>query len=739
MHSQLRTRAGAADASLSATPHLVPRPAKLCAALALALAAGQSLAPASLAAQGAADFTMEQVRSYPFPTGLTAASAGARIAWAFDEQGRRNVWVAEGPGWRARQVTPYTRDDGQELTSVSVSGDGRWVVYVRGGEHSGNWDSRQPVNPASSPIPPSLQLWAVPFAGGEPVLLADGGDAPAISPAGDRVVFERAGALWEVPVDGGSPARRIVATVQGSVAEASWSPDGSRLAFVSRRGDHSFIGVYASDSTPILWLSPSTSRDASPRWSPDGRRVAFVRRPGAGGPPEPVLERSPRPWAIHVADAATGEGKRVWQSEATLRGSLPNTHGGANLHWAAGGRIVFASYQDGWPHLYSIPEDGGTPLLLTPGSYMVEHVSLSPDRRTLLFAANTGSTPDDLDRRHVVRVPVDRAAPEVLTPGAGLEWSPVMTGDGSQVAFLGATAQRPPLPMVMPMAGGAPRLLAEERIPADFPTSSLVTPKSVTFRAADGTTVYGQLFERADGRRDRPAVLFVHGGPPRQMLVGWNYSDYYSNAYAANQYLASRGFVVLAVNYRLGIGYGYDFHNPPAAGMAGASEYQDVKAAGEYLRDLPQVDGRRVGVYGGSYGGYLTALALARDSDIFAAGVDIHGVHDWTSDEGQRLGANRWRYERSDRDSAAAVAWASSPLADIATWRSPVLLIQGDDDRNVRFSQTVDLVQRLRAAGVPFEELVIPDDTHHFMRHANWVRVDRATAEFFERRLGSPR
>jgi dipeptidyl aminopeptidase/acylaminoacyl peptidase len=218
------------------------------------------------------------------------------------------------------------------------------------------------------------------------------------------------------------------------------------------------------------------------------------------------------------------------------------------------------------------------------------------------------------------------------------------------------------------------------------------------------------------------------------MLLGWHYSDYYANTYAVNQYLASRGYVVLSVNYRLGIGYGYDFHQPPDAGPRGAAEYRDVLAAVEWLRAQPGVDGKRIGIWGGSYGGFLTALALARNSDLFAAGVDLHGVHDWTAERTRSL--LEPRYEKApDVARALDVAWSSSPVASVKTWRSPVLLIHGDDDRNVRFAQTVDLARRLAAAKVPFEELIIPDDTHHWMRHANALRADSATAEFFDRKL----
>lgn len=667
---------------------------------------------------------------YPFPSQLTAAATGSRIAWTLNERGRRNVWVAEGPEYTPRQLTRYDTDAGQEITSLQLSRDGRWVVFVRGGDFSSNWDDAQPVNVLHHAAPPKVQIFAVPFAGGNAKALGEGGE-PVIAPTNDRVAFTKERAIWLVPIDGSAAAKKTVA-LRGDNGSPVWSPDGTRLAFVSNRGDHAFIGVYTPGQPAVRWIAPTTHRDATPRWSPDGQRLVFVRRPGAGGVPEPILEQRPTEWALWTADIASGEARRLWQSPVSLRGSVPSTHGGVNLHWAAG-RIVFVSYMDGWPHLYSLAEDGGDPLLLTPGNYMVEHVALSPDRRTLVFSANTGPDADDIDRRHVARASVDRAGVEVLTPGAGIESTPVFTGDG--IALLGATPQRPALPAVIAPETRQLRWLGADRLPADFPTAQLVTPKKVVFEAPDGVSVHAQLFDAGPPGARRPAVLYIHGGPMRQMLLGWHYSDYYANAYALNQYLASRGFVVLSVNYRLGIGYGREFHHAKGGGSQGASEYQDIKAAGEWLRRQPQVDPAAVGVYGGSYGGYLTALALGRNSDLFAAGVDIHGVHDRTAPRGGAASRTlRDKYALApDAERAMDIAWQSSPVSAVGTWKSPVLLIHADDDRNVAFSQTVDLVRRLRAGGVPHEEIVIPDDTHHFLLHANQLRVNRATAAFFEK------
>lgn len=670
----------------------------------------------------AQQFTMEAVTSYPFPSVLTSASTGNGIAWALNEQGKRNVYVAAGPDYTPRKLTDYTQDDGQEISSLSISADGKWVVYTRGGDHGGK-ESSNPVNATHMPIPPKTEVWSVPFAGGTAKVLSEG-DFPAISPRGDSVAFIKGGQIWIAPADGASPARNLF-TVKGSCHSIAWGPDGAGLAFVNNRNDHSYIGVYRNAASPLQWIAPGFSRDLSPHWSPDGKQIAFIRTPGTGGAPDSLLARKHQPWAIWTAAIASGEGRLLWKAPVTLPGSIPTTDGGTNLNWPTDDRITFLSYHDGWPHLYSITPKGGTPLLLTPGAFMAEHIEPSPDGKWIVFSANTGPAAADIDRRHLARVPVDKAAMELLSSGDGIETYPVVTGDGKSIAALTATAQQPLLPAVMPFRKGVPKVIGKTLLPASFPEAQMVTPKPVTFKAPDGTLVHAQLFEPKDKAAKHPAIVYIHGGPQRQMLLGWHYMDYYANGYAVNQYLASQGFIVLSVNYRLGIGYGYDFHKPPHAGIIGASEYQDIKAAGEWLAAQPQVDARKIGVYGGSYGGFLTAHALGRDSKLFAAGVDIHGVH------------NRSQFmpppsatTAPDVDTALKVSWMSSPVAYVNTWTSPVLLIHADDDRNVDFGQTIDLLRRLEDKGVPFEYLAIPDDTHHWMKYSNALRVDEVTAAF---------
>ena len=647
------------------------------------------------------------------------------FAWLEMRNGVRAVWIAEGPSAKPRLLYSSGSDDGMELSGLSWSDDGKVLAWSRGGGEHNSWaNGLAPPNPASAVDQPKLEIWAS-VSGGKPQLVGEG-EEPAVSATG-RIAFLKDDAVWIVDPRGNAKPAKLFYD-RGKDGSLAWSPDGTKLAFVSRRGDHSFVGVYADHDTPITWLSPATAIDANPAWSPDGSQIAFSRQDGDADLLALPLVEKPNPFSIWVASATSGQAQRVWQSPSTLNGSYPGVPDGLFLMWGANDRLTFRAELDGWPHLYALAAKGGEPVLLTPGQFMVEHVALSPDRTTLFFDGNMGAAPGDIDRRHLFRVSIGRPGATALTPGTGLEWTPVPVGP-NRIAFVGSSATAPMRTMVADLDGGNSRPVRGE---APDTVPPLVTPRPVAFTAADGTLVHGQVFD-ARGAKARPGLIFVHGGPPRQMLLGWSYMDYYAHAYAMNQYYASRGYVVLSVNYRLGIGYGRAFQHAARAGPAGNSEYQDVVAGARFLQKLQGVDPARIGIWGGSYGGLLTAHALAHDSATFKAGVDFHGVHDWSLYP-DRISKPQ-RYEQGDYDLAMKRAFESSPEAALAGWKSPVLLIHGDDDRNVRFDQTVDLARRLRTRGIRYEELILPNEIHGFLRYDSWLRADTAAVYFLDREL----
>jgi dipeptidyl aminopeptidase/acylaminoacyl peptidase len=700
----------------------------ICFAL-LSLLGIASVAPAQ------SSFTLEQVLSSPFPSNLVAAEHGNRVAWVFDAKGVRNIWVAAGPDFvhSARQLTHYREDDGQPIASLRLTADGKTAVYALGSELN---DAQESANPESWTKGAKQQVFAldVDEKKAEPRLLGEMGcpeegcEDIEISPDGHLAIWAAKKKLWLASLDGKQQAKEL-ATVRGSGAEPQWSPDGRHIAFVSERDSHSLIALYDFGGTSIRYLSPSVDKDSTPRWSPDGKWIAFVRTPGSEHK-LPMIPVRPRPWSIWIADASTGQAHVVWRSGEKLDDSLPELTEDASFKFAADGRIVFSSEQDGRNHLYSVATSGGTATLLTPGDFDVEDVALSGDKASIVYSSNE----TDVDRRHLWRVSVSGGQPQqALTTGETMEWSPVHTGDGKNILCLGSTATSPAMPYLI--TGNDRQMIAKQALPADFPSGSLVTPKQVIFKSEDGLSIHGQLFLPKNASGKVPGLVFMHGGPIRQMMLGFHYMDYYHNAYAENEYLASRGYAVLSVNYRLGVMYGRAFREAPNTVWRGAAEYKDVVAAGRYLQSLPEVDGDKIGLWGGSYGGFLTAMGLSKNSDLFKSGVDFHGVHDWSVFLTERPYFGNLALKPPDADDAIKLAWQSSPDAYVSGWKSPVLLIHGDDDRNVPFSQTVDLVQRLRAQHAPFEELILPDEIHGFLMWKMWIRTYGATADFFDRTL----
>jgi dipeptidyl aminopeptidase/acylaminoacyl peptidase len=693
--------------------------------LGCALLAGAALLGATLcsgaAPASASAFSIEQALSAPFPSSLAAAPAQGRFAWVFNDRGSRNVWVAEPAGkgaYRSHAVTSYVGDDGFDLGEVGWDAKGEWVLYVRGGSFEGGG----PVNVLSKPAGPAAQeIWAVSPVQAAPRLLAAGHGAVA-APNDKRVAYISNDQIWITRLDESASPKQLLHD-RGVDAELHWSPDGSRLAFVSARGDHSFIGVYDFARDAITWLAPSVDGDGSIAWAPDGLHIAFIRVPAHGELAE--FQREAAPWSIWLADARTGQGREIWKAQSDIGSQFSPSQSPDNLLWAGDDRLIFPWERSGWLHLYALSTQGGEAAPLTPGEFEIFRFALAQDGRHVVYCANQG----DLDHRHVWSVATAGGPPKALSRGNGIEDMAVVAGDS--VAVLHSDGRRPLRPAVL---AGSGRIedLAPGSTPAEFPVDRLVEPQAVLLRSTDGLELHGQLFAAAAraGER-RPAVLFFHGGPTRQMLLGWHPLDAYSYTYAMNQYLAAKGYIVLSVNYRGGIGYGLNFRVPEKFAFAGASELNDIRGAAYYLRGRADVDPKRIGIWGPSYGGLMTSLGLSRASDLLAAGVDYAGVSDWSA----LLSAHMSLSAPGASQDQMRLAFESSTLATMGTWRSPVLLIHADDDRNVPFAQTVDLVRALRKQGVPFEQVIIPDEVHDLLLYRSWLTLFHAADDFLDRQL----
>ena len=672
-----------------------------------------------------AQFTIEQVLSAPFPTELKASPTGNKVAWVFNQQGSRNIFVAEAPDFKPLKITNYEGDNGQEINSLTFTPDGNAIVFIRGG-----------ANNAAGEIPNPIQLQegverAIFIIGtdGKNLKKLVNGTYPRISPKGETLAYLSGGQVFTVRLDSAKATGRKLFQSRGSQNSIRWSPDGSQIAFISSRGDHSFVGICEVATKTIKFLDMSVDGDIDPVWSPDGKSLAFIRKPFAKDALIFGPERESNPWSIRIVDVLTGKGREVWKAK-TGRGSAFFENGivaDNRLFWSAENYLIFGYEGDGWHHLYGISANGGEAKLLTPNDGETEYLALSTDKKSIIYNANIG----DIDRRHLWQVSPSGGNPKQITLGTGIEWSPVQLPNG-QVICLHSDASTPARPCLV-QVDGKMKDFTLEMISSDFPSSQLIQPQAVTVTAKDGMKIPAQLFLPKNHKAGdkHPAAIFFHGGSRRQMLLGFNYSDYYHKAYAMNQYLASQGYVVLAVNYRSGIGYGMEFREALNYGATGASEYNDVVGAGLFLKNRPEVDGSKIGLWGGSYGGYLTALGLAQNSDLFAAGVDIHGVHDWNTTTRNFIPS----YDANKRSEWAKTAYESSPMFFVNTWKSPVLLIHGDDDRNVPFNETVILAEALRKNKVYFEQLIFPDEVHSFLLHKNWLNAYKSSAEFFDKFL----
>ena len=458
------------------------------------------------------------------------------------------------------------------------------------------------------------------------------------------------------------------------------------------------------------------------QWSEDGARAVLLAR-AADNKDRWVMSLDPSTAKTRVLARVHDDAWVGGPGSFTL-GWLPDNR-----------RVYFVSERDGWAHLYAVSADGGEPAQLTSGKFEVSDVRLSPDKTKFYFTSSEGS----LFERQLYTMSVDGGARTRLTTMPGNNQAEV-SPDGLSLAVVRSYSNRPPELYLQPNRPAASttsaaastqnpevKQVTTSPIP-EFFTYEWTDPPIVSFRARDGANVYGRLYKPANFRRGGPAVLFVHGAGYLQDVTRW-WSSYYRE-YMFHHLLMERGFLVLSIDYRGSAGYGRDWRTGIYRHMGG-KDLDDHVDAVRYLVNEHGVDPRRVGIYGGSYGGFMTLMAMFNTPDIFAAGAALRPVTDWAH-YNHPYTSNILNDPQDDPEAYRQ----SSPIYFAQGLKGALLICHGMVDTNVNFQDTVRLAERLIELRKENWELApYPVEDHSFDRADSWADEYKRILKLFSEQL----
>ena len=510
---------------------------------------------------------------------------------------------------------------------------------------------------------------------------------------------------------GDAQDRRRVAILNLETGDAVWAGlDGVSDAIAIPKPP------FGDEARPAAKPDPAPKRDVrwgSPLLSPDGSiAVASIR----------AADNTER-WLAKI-DPATGKTTVLdhIKDEAWVR------DGGQG--WLNDNkRLWFLAEHDGWMHLYTIDATAASPAnkQLTTGKFEVDNVDLSTDGRTFYFR----STEVHPGERHMYSMSIDGGARTRLTSTTGAH-DGTIAPDNTIFGMVSSSSNRPPEVYLMANRAGAPETRMTTSTAPEWLTYNWVDPQLITYKSRDGKDVYARLFtpEMVGAKRDpkAPAVVFVHGAGYAQNAHKY-WSSYYRE-YMFHHLLASRGYVVLDPDYRASAGYGRDWRTAIYRWMGG-HDLNDVVDGAAYLVKTQKVNAGRIGVYGGSYGGFITLMALFTSPDTFAAGAALRPVTDWAH-YNHGYTSNILNEPQTDNDAYRK----SSPIYFAEGLKAPLLIAHGMVDTNVHFQDSVRLVQRLiELRKENWEIAPYPVEDHGFVEATSWADEYKRILRLFETNL----
>ena len=694
-----------------------------------------TVAPVGLAAdQGTTKpgtrLSIDQLLQIKHPSNPIWSPDGRFIAYVWDEGGVGNLYVVDASGAAAAP---------RRLTSLKE------------GQINGAFWSKQG---GSIFFPSAGTLYEVSLAGGEPQPLWGAsvrGNNFVLSPDGTQIAF--------VHGSNGNGADLLVCPVAGreetkiahdpvSIGGLVWSPDGQHIVFNagSKTIIHNQTPAY-SGAKIIYTITERTGGHLEVAPVHGGSTTPINAPAGYGGlrwidASHVVLDRESPDFKKHtayVADIADGHAHSIHEDVDEKFWSIPGEAGAASQPSPDGRWLAFVSDRDGWDHIYVMPASGGTAVRLTEGNFEAWRPEWSHDSKKLAFDANSQGHPGDR-QLWIATFNGDPAHAQLIcvTSGKGTNiaarWSP----DDSALVFQHTDPQNSADLFVISPAGHSRSVRLTESMPAGMDHSAFVEPEFVHFPGADGQMVPGWLFvpKNLDRSKKHPAIVWVHGDGINQNYDGWHVQRNYSVYYSFHQYLLQQGYVVFAPDYRGSIGYGRDWRQGVYMDI-GDNDAKDAWMSANYLKTLPYVDASRIGVWGLSYGGFFTLIAVTDQPTLFRAAVDVAGVADYAMYyEDPYHGA--WTASRiGTPEEHPEIYKNASPVSHIDRLQRPLLILHGTADVNVPFLQSVRLIDEAlkNHKGDLIQFMMYPGEFHYFDREHvlrdAWNRVD----QFFRQNL----